>query len=83
MAKIKRIFMIVLPVLVVVSMLLAMLTACSGGEGLAGKSAYEIAKEHGFEGTEEEWLASLVGEKGDKGDPGTPGAPGEQGEPGE
>ena len=26
---------------------------------LAGKSAYEIAVEKGFEGTEEEWLASL------------------------
>ena len=27
--------------------------------GLTGKSAYEIAKKYGFEGTEEEWLASL------------------------
>ena len=26
-----------------------------------GKSAYEIAIEHGFEGTEEEWLESLHG----------------------
>lgn len=26
---------------------------------LQGKSAYEIAKEHGFEGTEQEWLDSL------------------------
>lgn len=34
-------------------------------------SAYEIAVDHGFEGTEEEWLASLKGDKGDKGDPGT------------
>ena len=30
-----------------------------------GLSAYEIAARHGFEGTEEEWLASLKGEKGD------------------
>ena len=30
-----------------------------------GLSAYEIAVRHGFEGTEEEWLASLKGEKGD------------------
>lgn len=29
------------------------------------KSAYQIAVNHGFEGTEEEWLASLKGEKGD------------------
>lgn len=34
---------------------------------VTGKSAYEIACEHGFEGTEEEWLASLKGEKGEKG----------------
>lgn len=26
-----------------------------------GKSAYEIAVENGFEGTEKEWLESLVG----------------------
>ena len=30
-----------------------------------GKSAYEIALMHGYEGTEEEWVASLKGEKGD------------------
>ena len=29
--------------------------------GLAGKSAYEIAKENGFIGTEKEWLESLEG----------------------
>lgn len=29
--------------------------------GVDGKSAYEIAVEHGFEGTEEEWLDSLHG----------------------
>lgn len=31
--------------------------------GANGKSAYEIALEHGFEGTEEEWLMSLVGKE--------------------
>ena len=35
-----------------------------------GKSAYQIAVENGFVGTQEEWLASL---KGKKGDPGTDG----------
>lgn len=30
-----------------------------------GYSAYEIAVQNGFEGTEEEWLASLKGEPGD------------------
>ena len=29
-----------------------------------GKSAYEIAKENGFDGTEAEWLASLKGDTG-------------------
>ncbi|WP_018967348.1 hypothetical protein [Hoylesella loescheii] len=32
-----------------------------------GKSAYELAKEHGYIGTTEEWLASLKGVKGDTG----------------
>lgn len=31
---------------------------------LKGDSAYEIAVEHGFEGTEEEWLLSLEGKPG-------------------
>ena len=30
-------------------------------EAIVGKSAYEIAVLHGFEGTEEEWLESLCG----------------------
>lgn len=41
-----------------------------------GKSAYELAKEHGFEGTEEEWLASLQGPAGPKGEPGEKGEKG-------
>ena len=36
----------------------------TGESGADGKSAYEIAQEHGFEGTEEEWLASLKGDPG-------------------
>lgn len=51
--------------------------AASVGEDLPrGKSAYEIAKENGFNGTEAEWLASL------KGATGAPGAPGKDGEDG-
>ena len=38
-----------------------------------GESAYQIAVDHGFVGTEEEWLASLKGAKGDKGDTGADG----------
>ena len=33
-----------------------------GTDGVDGKSAFAIAKEKGFEGTEEEWLESLKGE---------------------
>lgn len=48
--------------------------AASVGEDLPrGKSAYEIAKENGFNGTEAEWLASL------KGATGAPGANGKDG----
>lgn len=51
-----------------------------GKDGVDGKSAYEIAVDNGYTGTEQAWLASL---KGDKGDTGEPGAAGEKGEPGE
>lgn len=50
-----------------------------GAPGADGKSAYEIAKERGFTGTEQEWLASL---KGNDGLPGKDGAQGIQGPPG-
>ncbi len=36
----------------------------NGTNGSNGKSAYEIAKENGFKGTEAEWLASLAGTQG-------------------
>ena len=42
-----------------------------GGTGTAGKSAYEIAVDNGFVGTETEWLESLKGSDGNKGDDGT------------
>ena len=38
----------------------AIVKAIDGIHGLDGLSAYEIAVKHGFEGTEEEWLESLV-----------------------
>ena len=37
---------------------------CDAEKGLDGKSAYEIAVEHGYVGTEEEWLESLKGKDG-------------------
>ena len=36
----------------------------AGTSGSAGKSAYEIAVDNGFTGTEDQWLESLKGEKG-------------------
>lgn len=38
-----------------------------GEKGDDGKSAYQLAQEAGFEGTLDEWLVSLVGEKGEIG----------------
>ena len=48
-----------------------------------GLSAYEIAVEKGFEGTEEEWLVSLKGQQGEKGEQGIQGEKGETGIKGE
>jgi hypothetical protein len=45
-------------------------------EGPAGKSAYELAADAGFDGTEAEWLLSLKGGDGAEGRPGEAGAPG-------
>lgn len=42
-----------------------------GVDGKDGKSAYEVAVENGFIGTEQEWLESLKGEKGETGAPGS------------
>ncbi|MDR2883442.1 MAG: hypothetical protein LBU98_06675 [Alistipes sp.] len=50
---------------------------------IKGKSAYEVAVEEGFEGTVEEWLASLEGKRGEKGSTGDRGLQGERGEKGE
>ncbi len=40
---------------------------------IRGKSAYEIAVMNGFDGTEQEWLASLIGPQGIQGKQGEPG----------
>ncbi|MFR1500261.1 MAG: hypothetical protein ACLSTI_00205 [Ruminococcus sp.] len=54
-----------------------------GSDGAAGKSAYEIALQNGFVGTETDWLESLKGQKGDTGEPGAAGAKGDPGEKGD
>lgn len=54
-----------------------------GTNGQNGLSAYEIAKNGGFIGTEEEWLKSLKGADGAKGEQGEQGIQGAQGIQGE
>lgn len=56
------------------------ITSGGGGEeGPPGASAYEVAVDNGFVGTEVEWLASLVGPEGPQGDQGIQGIQGIQG----
>lgn len=51
-------------------------------KGDKGDSAYQIAVNQGFDGTVDEWLASLKGEKGEQGIQGDRGLQGAQGEAG-
>ena len=55
----------------------------TGSRGADGKSAYEVALQNGFTGTEADWLTSLKGQKGDTGAKGERGEKGEAGETGE
>lgn len=49
----------------------------NGDKGDPGKSAYQVALDNNFQGTEQDWLNSLHGgAKGDKGDPGERGQDG-------
>ena len=50
-----------------------------GADGADGKSAYEVAVDEGFVGTESEWLATLVGPQGSQGVQGEQGIQGPQG----
>jgi hypothetical protein len=58
------------------------LDAQTGEIGSPGLSAYEIAVQNGFVGTEQEWLASLKGEDGADGQNGTNGINGVDGQDG-
>ena len=51
----------------------------NGANGTDGKSAYQIAVEQGYQGSESDWLSSLKGDKGDKGNTGAKGNPGQDG----
>ncbi len=55
----------------------------NGEKGTDGKSAYQIAVEQGYQGSESDWLSSLKGDKGEKGDTGLQGERGEKGETGQ
>ena len=50
-----------------------------GLDGTPGKSAYELALDLGFVGTEAQWIASLKGETGDRGPQGIAGLNGVNG----
>lgn len=55
------------------------LLALKGENGIDGKSAYQLAVDKGFVGTEAEWIASLKGETGPIGPQGIQGKTGPQG----
>lgn len=58
------------------------LSQSGGNQGPAGKSAYQLAVESGFEGTQEEWLNSLKGPQGPAGKTGATGPQGPAGKTG-
>ena len=70
----KKLIAVVLAVL----MIPLTLAGCAGqgAAGADGKSAYELAVENGFVGSEADWLASLVGATGQDGQDGQDGAAG-------
>lgn len=49
----------------------------TGEKGDPGLSAYEVAQENGYTGTEKEWLASLKGKDGTNGKDGAQGPAGD------
>ena len=51
----------------------------NGEKGTDGKSAYQIAVEQGYQGSESDWLSSLKGDKGNTGAKGNPGQDGADG----
>ena len=70
--RIRKFWMVFLPFALVFGLFMG---GCDfggsdGDDGAAGKSAYEIAVENGFTGTEEEWLAMITGGDGGSSAPG-------------
>ena len=70
----RRLFII--STVLLIALLCAFLVACDGS---AGKSAYELAVEQGFEGSLDEWLDSLKGSDGVDGVSGLDGKDGKDG----
>ena len=64
---------------IVSKQLIVSVNISKGGKGDNGLSAYEIALENGFVGTESEWLESLKGQDGQDGQNGTNGVDGVNG----
>lgn len=58
--NVKRRSIAITFVILILAVTFVMLTACDS-DSKVGLSAYEIAVKNGFNGTEEEWLASLKG----------------------
>ena len=58
-------------------------TGSKGEKGEPGESAYQIAVNNGYDGSETEWLESLKGETGEQGPKGDTGATGPQGPKGD
>jgi major tropism determinant Mtd-like protein/collagen triple helix repeat protein len=54
-------------------------TGATGPSGADGESAYQIAVDNGFSGTESDWLTSLIGNTGATGATGPKGDPGDTG----
>lgn len=65
-AKRKNLIVSLVALLVVAAMMCFLFTACTEASS-PGKSAYEIACDNGFIGTEQEWLNSLKGQDGANG----------------
>ncbi|MDR0855249.1 MAG: hypothetical protein LBN25_02640, partial [Christensenellaceae bacterium] len=78
MKKTKKFLLIILSVFLITTLGIT-LAACKKSEDNAGKSAYDLAVENGFEGTLDEWLGSLNGSNGANGTNGTNGINGENG----
>lgn len=55
--KSRKFLMVIIPLAMVIGLVFA---GCGGSDGSDGKSAYEIAVDNGYTGTEAEWVASLA-----------------------